>query len=235
VTAVAAPRPAPSPAAANTQAVAPSRRHRAAHSRPAGASISCSQPRHEDEPECQRGRPGRHERHRRAHRRRKHQEDRDRQHDLHDLAGGAFPEHGPHGATHIAHLATVTDTAVDVAGDAARQREVEEQGPVVGRDGGAQREADPEPAGHDRPPPGREDRRDEDDTGGRQHGADVHRLHTGEERAGAEPPEHDPERHHRDRRAAPTTDPAHGSTSRSAWPTVTARTPASASRTRRRR
>ena len=41
--------------------------------------------------------------------------------------------------------------------DPAGEREVEEQRPVVGRDGGGQRQVDAEAAGHDRPPPGTAD------------------------------------------------------------------------------
>ena len=62
----------------------------------------------------------------------------DRQHDLDDLAGGALPDDGPQRTADVVHVTPVADAAMDVAGDAAREREVEEQRPVVGRDGGGQ-------------------------------------------------------------------------------------------------
>ena len=100
-----------------------------------------------------RGQRDRHERHERAHGRRQHQEDGDRQHGLHDLPGGALPDDGAQAAADVVHLAPVADAAMDVAGDAAREREVEEHRPVVGGDGGRQRQGDAEAAGDDRPPP----------------------------------------------------------------------------------
>src|SRR5262249_4686292 len=94
---------------------------------------------------------------------------------------------------------------------------------------------DTEAAGDDRPPPSRAEGRDEHDGRGRQKRAAVDRLEAGEEGTGAETPDHDRERCHRDRRTRPPTDASHGNTSRSAWPTVTVRRPPAASLRRRRR
>ena len=155
--------------------------------------------------------------------------------DLDDLSGSALPDDGPQGAADVVHVAPVADAAMDVPGDAAREREVEEQPPVVGRDGGGQGQTHAEAAGNDRPPPGTADGGDEEDGRRRQKSTAVERADAVEERAGAETPDHGGERGRRDRWTSPPENAPHGSTSRSAWPTVTARRPASASLRRRRR
>ena len=119
--------------------------------------------------------------------------------------------------------------------DAARQREVEEQRPVVGRDGGRQRQADAEAAGDDRPPPRtanvvtrpmaaatRSARPSTARTPSR-NGPVPRRQTTAASTSAAAA-------RRNDRRDAP-----HGSTNRSACPTVTASRPAAASRRRLRR
>ena len=87
----------------------------------------------------------------------------DRQHGLNDLAGAALPDDRPHATADVLHLTAVTDAAVDVAGDAGRKREVEEERPVVRGDGGRQGQAEAEAARDDRPAPRTADRRDEPD------------------------------------------------------------------------
>src|SRR6478752_7342509 len=166
--------------------------------------VSPPHPAHEDEPEDDRDRRSRDEWHGRAHGRRQHQEDGDQQQNLHDLPGRALPHDSAHGTADVMHLTAVTDSAMDVAGDAAREHEVEEHRPVIGGDGGRQSEA-------------------------------VDRLYPGEERTGAETPDHDREHRKGESRAGPPTETSHGTTSRSEWPTVTASTPAAASLRRRRR
>ncbi len=71
--------------------------------------------------------------------------------------------HGPQSEADVVGIAPVAHAAVDVADDPARQREVEEERPVVGRDGGGQRERHAEPARDDRPPPCAADRGDDAD------------------------------------------------------------------------
>ena len=87
----------------------------------------------------------------------------DRKHDLHDLAGGALAHDCPHATADVMNLAAVTDAAMDVAGDTGREHEVEEYRPVIGGEGGRQREADAEAAGDDRPSPCRAEGGDEED------------------------------------------------------------------------
>ena len=218
----------------------------------------------------------RHQRHRRPHGRGQREQDDDGEHDLHDLPGGALPRDGPQSAADIVHVAPVADATVNVADDPAGERQVEEQRPVVGRDGSGQRQADAEAARHDRPPPGTADGGQQaDGRRGRQRPA-VHRADALEERACAQAPDDDGERDGGARGARPSprcpapscsrnargssqqVAPAgtrrtatssgtcesairvgcdhgrHGSTSRSAWSTVTASCPASACAKRRR-
>ena len=99
-----------------------------------------------------------------------------RQHGLHDLPGAALPDDGAQAAADVLHVASVADTAMDVADDAAGEREVEEHRPVVGRDGGGQRQVDAEAAGDDRPPPRTADGGDEADGRRRQKSAAVDRA-----------------------------------------------------------
>ena len=134
------------------------------------------------------------ERHGRLHGRRQHEQNGDGQDGLHDLPGGALPRDGAQAAADVAHVATVADPAVDVAHDAAGQRDVEEQRAVVRRHGRGQRQVDAEAAGHDPPAPGAahggqhaRGRR------GRQRAA-VDRADAVEERAGAQAPDQDGER-----------------------------------------
>ena len=125
---------------------------------PTGSARAGRSPVDEHDADRRRDQRDRHQRHRRAHGRRQHEQDDDGEDGLHDLPGGALPRDGPQGAADVAHVAPVADAAVDVADDAAREREVEEQRPVVGRDGGGQRQVDAEPARDDRPPPRTADR-----------------------------------------------------------------------------
>ena len=67
---------------------------------------------------------------------------------------GAFPGDGPQSrGRHRSPARPWLIAAMDVAHDAARQRDVEELRPVVGRDGRSQRQVDAEAAGHDLPAP----------------------------------------------------------------------------------
>jgi len=59
---------------------------------------------------------------------------------LYDLPGGALPRHRPDGGTEVAHATPVADRAVDVARNSARESKVEKDRPVVGGDGGWERE-----------------------------------------------------------------------------------------------
>ena len=110
--------------------------HRVPYPRPPGTPACHSYPAHEDDRDDDRDRCNRNEWHERAHWRRQYQEDGDRQRDLHDLAGGALAHDGPQATADVMHLAPVTEAAMDVAGDTAREHEVEEHRPVVGGDGG---------------------------------------------------------------------------------------------------
>jgi hypothetical protein len=71
--------------------------------------------------------------------RRQREEHDEREEHLHDLPGEAFPRDRSQRATDVAHLATVADPALDVAQDAAGQRDVEEQRPVIRRHRGGER------------------------------------------------------------------------------------------------
>ena len=195
----------------------------------------------------------------------------DGEHDLHELPGGALPRDGPQAAADVAHVAPVADAAVNVADDPAGERQVEEQRPVVGRDGSGQRQADAEAAGHDRPPPGTADggqqadgRRGRQRRGrrprGRRRGTGPRPGARRRRRASRRRPRGAPSptvsgsilfpkcsRLLRWRAAAPTSSSdthesavrvdydrgRHGSTSRSAWSTVTASCPARACARRR--
>src|SRR6476469_4320091 len=186
--------------------VADVRHHCGPHPRPPGTFACHSLSADEDDPNGNPDRCTRNERHRRPHRGRQNQQHGDRQHGLYRLAGSALPYHVPHIASDVAHIATVTDAAVDVSGDAAGKCEVEEKRPVIRSHGGGQGQAHAEAPGDDRPPPRRAECRDEHDGRGRQNGTAVDRLETSEERAGAETPDHDRQHRHRDRRAGPATD-----------------------------
>jgi hypothetical protein len=83
---------------------------------------------------------------------------------------------------------------MDVPGNAARERDVEEQTPVVGRDGGGQGQTHAEAAGNDRPPPGEADGGDEEDGRRGKKSTAVERADAIEERAAAETPDHGGER-----------------------------------------
>ena len=144
-----------------------------------------------------------HQRHERAHGRRQHEQDDDRQHGLHELSAEALPDDGPQAAADVLHVAPVADAAMDVAGDAAGKRDVEEHRPVVGRDGGAERQMDAEAAGDDRPPPGTADGGEEADGRRRQQSTAVDRAHAVQERAGAETPDDGGERGRRGRETRP--------------------------------
>ena len=129
--------------------------HRAADARPPGRTATAARPRHEHDAERRHAEP----RARPAawtslHGRRQHEQDGDGQDGLHDLPRGALPGDGPQPAADVADVAAVADAAVDVAHDAAGQRDVEEQRPVVRRHRRGQRQVDAETARHDLPAPG---------------------------------------------------------------------------------
>ena len=111
---------------------------------------------------------------------------------------------GAQPAADVVHVATVADAAVDVADDAAGQRQVEEQRAVVRRDGGGQRQVDAEAAGDDLPPPGAAERWSRRRCPPpRPERRPSTRADAVEERAGAEAPDHDGERRaRRERRAS---------------------------------
>ena len=88
------------------------------------------------------------------------------------------------------HVAPVTDAAMDVPGDPAREREVEEQAPVVGRERGRQGQTHAEAAGNDLPPPGTADGGEEEDGRPADKRTAVERADAIEERAAAETPDH---------------------------------------------
>ena len=201
--------------------------HRVPHPRPPGAPAS-THPADEDDAERRRDQRRRDERHGRAHGRRQHEEDGDRQHDLHDLSGRRAPRRRPAGRGRRRRTSRPwltprwTSPATPPGSVRLRNRR-----PVVGGDGGGQGQADAEAAGDDRPPPRTADGGDEDDGRRGQKSAAVDRARrrrgTGRcrdarSRRRARPPRAAGRAH---RRSAP-----HGSTSRSAWPTVTARQPA---------
>ena len=214
--------------------------------RPPGSTAAGSRPSHEHGAEHRHDDRDRDQRHGRVHGRRQREEDDDGQDDLHDLPGGALPRDGPQPAADIAHVATVADPAVDVADDPAGQRDVEEQRPVVRRHRSGQRQVDAETTGDDLPPPGT--------AHGGQHGEAcrcrqrpaVDRADAVEERACAQAPDQNGERHGGAREAGPRprrsgsswrpicSDASTGRISRSAWSTVTASRPAAASARRRR-
>src|SRR5205823_6779255 len=140
-----------------------------------------------------------------------------------------------HSTADVVRVTAVADAAVHVPGDAGGERDVEEQGPVVRSDGRREGQAEAEPARDDRPAPRTADDGYEPDGHRCQKRPAIDRFEAGDERAGADSPDHDPEHGHRDRRAGPPAEAVHRSTSRSAWPTVTERAPAAASLSRRRR
>ena len=179
-----------------------------------------------------------HERHGRAHGGRQGDEHTDGEEGLHDLAAGAFPRHGPQRAADVAGVAPVGEAAVDVAEDPARERDVEEERAVVRRDRGGQRQVDAEPAGDDRPAPGAADGGHEADARRRRQIAGVNGANAGAKRPRAQAPDHDGEDRGGAHRLRPRPDgrpdPRHGSTSRSACPTVMPSRPARACASRRR-
>ena len=143
-------------------------------------------------------------------------EDADRERDLHDLPGRPLPHDRSHGAADILHIAPVGDAAMHVPGDAARERHIEEQTPVVGRDGGAHRQAHTEAAGNDLPPPGAARCAHEEEGGRGQERTTVEPTDAAEEGTAAEAPDHREERGRSDGRTNPPQSAPHGSTNRSA-------------------
>src|SRR5262245_13820548 len=97
----------------------------------------------------------------------------------------------------------MADAPMNVSGDAAREREVEKQAPVVRRDGGGQGEAQAEAARDDLPPPGATDGGDEQDGRCAQDSTDVERPDAVEKRPGAETPDHHGKRGHCKRWTSP--------------------------------
>ena len=197
---------------------------------------------------CRREQSERDERHGRPHRRRHDEEDGDGHEDLHDLPRRALPRHGAQSAADVAGVAAVADPAVDVAHHPAGQRDIEEQRAVVGGHRRTQRQVDAEAVGHDPPAPGAAHRGQHGEAAGSRQGPAVDRPHAVEEWARAQlpdqygerpggsgqsrPPPHGPAA----RGAAPGVHGGrHGSTSRSAWSTVTASSPAAACARRRSR
>ena len=120
---------------------------------------------HRAEPDRQHDRG--HGRHGRAHRRREREEHDERHPELHDLAGGPLPHHGADAAADVAGLPPVADRAVHVAEHPARQRRVQEDGPVAVRDRGTQRQPHAQALGDEVPAPG---------AGHRGHHADAERT-----------------------------------------------------------
>jgi hypothetical protein len=110
--------------------------HHAPSSHPPGTLAANSHPTHENDREDDRDRCNCDEWHGGAHGRRQHEQNGDRQNDLDDLAGGALPRNGPQATADVTHFPAMTDAAMDIAGDPAREHQVEEHRPVVGGDGG---------------------------------------------------------------------------------------------------
>ena len=122
---------------------------------------------------------------------------------LHDLPGGALPCDGSQREAEITHVPAVADAAVNVPGDPAGEREVEEHRPVVRRDGSGNRQREVETARHDRPPPRTaEGRQHADPRRCRQRRA-VHRPDAVDERADAQSPDDDGESRGRGARPRP--------------------------------
>src|SRR3954452_6091195 len=109
--------------------------------------------------------------------------------------------------------------AMDVSGDSAREREVEKQTPVVGRDGGGQGQTQAEAAGDHLPPPGATDGGDEEDGRCSQQSTAVERADAVEERPRAETPDHGSERGRCESWTSPPESAPHDSINVSAWPT----------------
>ena len=159
---------------------------RTSHPRPPRAPSTRSRPADEHDGDHRRDERDDHQRDRRAHRRRQRHQDGDCYDGLHDLPGGALPGDGSQGEADITHVAAVADAAVNVAGDPAGEREVEEHRPVVRRDGSRKRQTEAEAARHDRPPPGTADGRQHADHRSCRQRRAVHRADTVEERAEAQ-------------------------------------------------
>ena len=166
--------------------------HRIPQTRPPAAARP--RPVEERDPDRRRDERARHQRHRRLHGRRQHEEDDDGEDDLHELPGRALPCDGSQGSADIAHVAAMTDAAVNVADDSTREREVQEDRPVVRGDGGGQRQVDAQATRHDRPPPRTADRRHDADGRGRRQSPAVDRADAVAERACAQAPHDDGER-----------------------------------------
>ena len=111
----------------------------------------------------------------------------------HDQAGDPFHDHRPYAQRHVADVLAVAHRAVHVAHHAARQRRVEEQRPVVGRDRDRQRQAARRGRGDQRPPPGAAHRGQRADAEGRRERPAVDHPHPVEERAGADLPDQEGE------------------------------------------
>jgi PAS domain S-box-containing protein len=100
------------------------------------------------------------------HRRWQPQQGEQRQPDEDHLPRGPLPADRPQPASDVVGLPTVPNTTVHIAEDATGQGGVEELGPIAGGDGGAQRQRDPQPAGHQAPSPGAAERRQHADSEG---------------------------------------------------------------------
>ena len=84
----------------------------------------------------------------------------------------------------------MADAPMNVPGDAAGERDVEEQAPVIARDGGGEGQMHAEAACNDLPAPGAADGGEEEDGGCGQKCTGVECADAVEERAGAETPDH---------------------------------------------
>ncbi|EMF30130.1 bifunctional deaminase-reductase-like protein [Streptomyces gancidicus BKS 13-15] len=117
------------------------------------------------------------------------QQDRSPGGEQRELPGGPLQHHRPYAPPEVTSVLTVPHGPVHVAEDAAGQRRVEEQRPVVVRHGRAERQPDADAARHQRPAPGAEHGGHQPDAerGGQRGRVDA--PHPVDEGAGAEPPE----------------------------------------------
>ena len=104
------------------------------------------------------------------------------------LARGPFEDHRADAAADVPGVPAVPDGAVDVAEHAPGERRVEEQRPVVVRDGLPQRQPQPEPARHEGPAPGTGHGGQQADPEGGEERTAVDHAESVQERAGAQPP-----------------------------------------------
>ncbi|BDH11919.1 hypothetical protein HOK021_30980 [Streptomyces hygroscopicus] len=162
-----------------------------------------------------------------------------------ELACGALQDDRAYAPAEVTGVTAVAYGAVHIAQDAAGQRRVQEQRPVVVRDGPAQGQPQTEAAGHQTPPPGAEHRGQQaDGEGGEQRGG-IDPAQTVQEGIGSQMP-HQRQQNAQSREQPEPRRPAGlvhpalldegpGSASRSVWCTATVSSPAAHSSSRRRR